>query len=209
MTIGRFFPGVLEPTTTVAGCIDIFENAWPDPQQTIEIVEKEVNTPNSGIFWSKATTLGGGKNQNARTNLHMGVSAFAMDTGNPVMEHIHNQMYILLMAALEGYRKRYDIHEQLWHEGYNMLKYKGGTEYKAHYDGDTSTRRAVSAIIYLNKEYEGGHVEFTNFGIKIKPEPGMLMLFPSNYAYTHIAHPVISGTKYALVTWTQDQPMQM
>ena len=209
MTIGRFFPGVLEPTTTVAGCIDIFENAWPDPQQTIEIVEKEVNTPNSGISWSRATTLGSGKNQNARTNLHMGVSYFAIETGNPVMENIHNQMYILLMAALEGYRKRYDIHEQLWHVGYNMLKYKGGTEYKAHYDGDTSSRRAVSAIIYLNNEYEGGHVEFTNFGIKIKPEPGMLMLFPSNYAYTHIAHPVISGTKYALVTWTQDQPMQM
>jgi hypothetical protein len=209
MTIGRFFPGDLQPTTTVAGCIDIYENAWPDPEKTIEMVESQVNTAGSGIFWSKATTIGFGKNQNARTNLHMGVSYFARETGSPVMEHIHNQMYVLLMASLEGYRKRYGIQEQLWHEDYNMLKYKGGTEYKAHYDGDTSTRRSVSAIIYLNKDYEGGHVEFTNFGIKIKPEPGMLLLFPSNYAYTHIAHPVVSGTKYALVTWTQDQPMQM
>lgn len=207
MTIGRFFTGSLEPTTTVGGCIDIYENAWPNPQETINLVEEQVMTPESGINWTRASTIGLGVNQNARTNLHMGITWNAQQTKNPVMENIHNQMYVLLLASLEGYRQRYGIAEQLWHEDYNMLKYKGGTEYKAHYDGDTSTRRAVSAIIYLNKDYEGGHVEFTNFGVKIKPEPGMLLLFPSNYAYTHIAHPVTSGTKYALVTWTHDQPM--
>ena len=207
MTIGRFFTGSLEPTTTVGGCIDIYENAWPNPQETINLVEEQVMTPESGINWARASTIGLGVNQNARTNLHMGITWNAQQTKNPVMENIHNQMYVLLLASLEGYRQRYGIAEQLWHEDYNMLKYKGGTEYKAHYDGDTSTRRAVSAIIYLNKDYEGGHVEFTNFGVKIKPEPGMLLLFPSNYAYTHIAHPVTSGTKYALVTWTHDQPM--
>ena len=45
----------------------------------------------------------------------------------------------------------------------------------------------------------------TNFDIKIKPQPGMLILFPSNFAYTHIAHPVTSGSKYALVTWIKDR----
>jgi len=65
--------------------------------------------------------------------------------------------------------------------------------------------RSISALCYLNSDYEGGEIEFVNFGVKIKPESGMMILFPSNYAYMHIAHPVISGIKYALVTWIRDR----
>jgi predicted 2-oxoglutarate/Fe(II)-dependent dioxygenase YbiX len=116
-------------------------------------------------------------------------------------------MYMLLLASTIPYAKKYGTDEGLWHEHYNMLRYRGGQEYKAHYDGSTATGRSLSAIVYLNNNYEGGHVEFTNFGVKIKPEPGMLLLFPSNYAYTHIAHPVTEGTKYAIVTWLHDRPL--
>jgi predicted 2-oxoglutarate/Fe(II)-dependent dioxygenase YbiX len=65
--------------------------------------------------------------------------------------------------------------------------------------------RTISALLYLNNDYTGGHLEFPNFGIKIKPEPGMLILFPSNFAYRHQSTPVISGTKYCLVTWIRDR----
>ena len=209
MTVGKFFSGSLEPTTTIAGCIDIYENAWLEPESTIQSVENEVNTAGSGIFWNRAMTLGKGTKQSERTNLDMGITHFAEMFNNGTLQNIHNQMYVLLTAALKNYRSRYGIDDELWHENYNMLKYNGGNEYKAHYDGNTITHRSVSAIIYLNDDYEGGEVEFTNFGVKIKPQSGMLLIFPSNYAYTHIAHPVISGTKYALVTWTHDQPILM
>jgi predicted 2-oxoglutarate/Fe(II)-dependent dioxygenase YbiX len=206
MTIG-IFPGEIHANETVAGCIDIFENAWPNPEQTIEMIETVTSDTNSGIRWEKAQTLGHGKSQSIRTNLHLSLTSLALETSNNVLQNIHNQMYITLMAATSTYMKKHDIHG-LWHEHYNMLKYTGGTEYKAHFDGGTATKRWVSAIVYLNNEYTGGEVEFTNFGIKIKPEPGMLLLFPSNYAYTHIAHPVETGTKYAIVTWMHDQPIQ-
>jgi predicted 2-oxoglutarate/Fe(II)-dependent dioxygenase YbiX len=67
--------------------------------------------------------------------------------------------------------------------------------------------RCISCIAYLNSDYEGGEIEFVNFGVKIKPQPGMLIIFPSNFAYRHIAHPVTSGTKYNLVTWIKDRPI--
>lgn len=209
MTIGRFFPGLLEPDEIIGGCINVYENAWPDPEGTIELVESITKDPDSGVHWSRAMTLGQGTNQNARTNYDLGITQNAKNYNNLGLQNIHNQMYVLLTSALGSYRQRYGIEEELWHESYNMLKYSGGQEYKAHYDGNTATQRCVSAIVYLNSDYEGGHVEFTNFGIKIKPEPGMLLLFPSNYAYTHIAHPVTSGTKYAIVTWTHDQYMEV
>jgi predicted 2-oxoglutarate/Fe(II)-dependent dioxygenase YbiX len=203
--VNGLFPGTLIPTTTVGGCIDIFENAWPDPDNTIKMIETECSDLNSGIFWSRATTLGQGVNQSARTNYNVGITHDAQQ-GNPVSQNIHNQMYLLLLASTIPYATKHDI-DNLYHEGYNMLKYSGGQHYKAHADGTTATGRAISAIVYLNDDYEGGEVEFTNFGIKIKPEPGMLLLFPSTYPYTHIAHPVTKGTKYALVTWIHDRPL--
>jgi predicted 2-oxoglutarate/Fe(II)-dependent dioxygenase YbiX len=202
--INGLFPGELQPSTTVAGCVDIFENAWPNPKETIDAIEEQCGLKDSGLSWSRATTLGQGVNQNIRTNYHLGITESALQSNNPIAQNVHNQMYILLAASTTPYAVKHDI-EELYHESYNMLRYQGGQEYKAHADGTTKDGRSVSAIIYLNNDYEGGEVEFVNYGIKIKPEPGMLLLFPSNYAYRHIAHPVKSGTKYALVTWIRDR----
>ena len=204
--INGFFPGALTPTKTLGGCIDIFEDAWLNPKETISTMEDECSAAGSGAFWTRAETIGLGINQNKRTNYLINVSDTASKFDNAVCKDIHNQMYMLLLATTIPYAIKHDI-DQLQHESYSMLRYQGGQEYKAHYDGSTSTGRSVSAIIYLNDDYEGGEVEFVNFGVKIKPKAGMLLLFPSNYAYTHIAHPVKSGTKYALVTWLHDRPL--
>jgi predicted 2-oxoglutarate/Fe(II)-dependent dioxygenase YbiX len=161
----------------------------------------------SGAGWSRAGTVGQGHRQDARTNLWLGVTHAAEGSNNQVMQDIHNQMYFLLLAASMPYLNRYRINEPIYHEPYQALKYRTGEGYKEHYDGGTDMGRSVSAVIYLNDDYEGGHIEFPNFKIKLKPEKGMLILFPSNYAYRHIAHEVTSGTKYSLVTWLHDRPM--
>lgn len=202
--VNGIFPGELYPNTTVAGCIDIFENVWPNPYETIEIIENECSNPDSGLNWSRAETIGHGINQDQRTNYDIGITYSAESYGNVVAQNIHNQFYLLLLASTIPYAKKHGIGE-MFHENYNMIRYSGGQEYKAHSDGETSTGRSISSILYLNNDYNGGEIEFVNFGIKIKPEPGMLLLFPSNYAYKHIAHPVIDGTKYAIVTWIKDR----
>lgn len=205
LKINGFFPGEIFPDATVAGCIDIFENVWPDPKDTILRVEKECANPDSGAYWTRAETVGSGPYQEARTNKILPVSMLADVNNNSLMQNIHNQFYTILLAATNPYAKRYGIEENFYHEGYDLLKYSGGQEYKRHYDGGTKLGRAISALVYLNNDYVGGELEFPNFNVKIKPEAGMLILFPSNYAYAHIAHPVTSGTKYALVTWIRDQ----
>jgi predicted 2-oxoglutarate/Fe(II)-dependent dioxygenase YbiX len=205
LNINGFFPGELQATTTVGGCIDIFENAWPNPQRTIDLVEEQCEDRESNVYWQRAITVGSGPFQDVRTNKILEVTHLSDVTDNSVLQNIHNQFNMLLLAASNPYAKKYIINETFWHEGYQMLKYQGGEEYKAHYDGGTGMGRAVSAIVYLNDDYEGGHLEFPNFGIKIKPQAGMLILFPSNYAYAHTAHPVTKGTKYALVTWIRDR----
>ena len=202
--VNGLFPGELYPDATVGGCIDIFENAWPDPKGTISLIENECSDPNSGLSWSRAETIGAGIEQDLRTNFNLGITYSAKANNNAVAQNIHNQMYLLLLASTIPYAKKHHI-DNLYHEDYQMLKYSTGQEYKAHADGGTDIGRSVSAICYLNNDYDGGEIEFVNFGIKIKPEPGMLILFPSNYPYAHIAHPVTNGTKYAIVTWIKDR----
>lgn len=207
LNINGFFPGELQADTTVGGCIDIYENAWPNPARTIEMIEKEVALPDSDIYWQKAETIGSGAFQHARSNKMMAVSYFASLANNAVMQNVHNQFNMLLLAATNVYAKKYNIHETFYHETYSLLKYSNGQEYTEHYDGATGIGRCISCIAYLNGDYEGGEIEFVNFGVKIKPQPGMLIIFPSNFAYRHIAHPVTSGVKYNLVTWVKDRPV--
>jgi predicted 2-oxoglutarate/Fe(II)-dependent dioxygenase YbiX len=205
LNINGFFPGELKPDATIGGCIDIFENAWPNPEQTIQMAEAECAKSLSGAHWQRAGTFGQGPFQDARTNLILEVTHLASVSNNPVLQNIHNQFNMMLLAASVPYAQRYHIAEGLVHEGYGLLRYEGGQEYKAHYDGGTPTGRAISAVCYLNNDYEGGEIEFPNFNVKIKPLPGMLILFPSNFAYAHLAHPVTKGTKYAMVTWIRDR----
>jgi len=205
ININGLFAGELMPSTTVGGCIDIFENAWPNPQQTIQLIEEQCKNLDSEVSWQRASTIGGGVFQHQRTNQILGITELAQINDNAVLQNIHNQFNILLVSASLPYAKRYKLHEGLWHEPYSVLKYKPNQEYKCHYDSNTQMGRTISALVYLNNDYEGGHLEFPNFGIKIKPEPGMLILFPSNFAYSHLSAPVISGTKYCLVTWIRDR----
>lgn len=204
--VNGLFPGELQPSTVVAGCIDIFENVWPSPYETIQLLEEECANPESGISWHRAKTVGSGIDQTTRTNYDIPITYTAQETGNALAQNIHNQMYMLLLAATIPYATKHDI-GAMYHENYNVLRYRTGQEYKPHCDGGTISGRAISAICYLNDDYKGGEIEFPNFEIKIKPEPGMLILFPSNYAYSHIAHPVTEGTKYALVAWIHDRPL--
>ena len=203
--INGFFAGEITPDEIVGGCINIFENVWPNPSQTIDLLERECTKDDSGVYFARAETIGSGVYQDQRTNSNLALTHLAQVTSNPVLQNIHNQFNMLLLAATSNYVKRYEIQESLWHEPYGVLRYNGGEEYKAHYDGGSDMGRCISALAYLNDDYTGGEIEFPNFNVKIKPQAGMLILFPSTFPYTHIAHPVIEGTKYAIVTWLRDQ----
>jgi len=201
--VNGMFVGNIQPTEIIGGCIAIYKDLWPNAEETINMANFACS--NEDAYWEKAETIGFGTNQDHRVNKTMAITKQADVNNSPTLQNIHNQFYTMLLATTIPYADKFALQEGLWHEGYNMLKYSGGDHYKAHYDGCTSVGRVISAICYLNDDYEGGELEFVNFGITIKPKKSTLILFPSNYAYTHIAHPVTKGTKYALVTWLRDQ----
>ena len=57
----------------------------------------------------------------------------------------------------------------------------------------------VSALLYLNDDYEGG--EFYVAGKMFEPEQGSAIIFPSNFMFPHGAKTVMKGTRWSIVTW--------
>jgi hypothetical protein len=79
----------------------------------------------------------------------------------------------------------------------------GGTEgFQRHFDSlDEVCGRYMVFLWYLNDVAEGGETEFCDFGIKVAPRAGRLLMFPPYWMYQHAGLPPVSGDKYILSTY--------
>lgn len=95
-----------------------------------------------------------------------------------------------------------------------ILSYGIGGHYQPHVDGESlwktpkgeliwkkSTDRDISIVLYLNDDFEGGDFIFPDHKIRVRPEPGMMVCFPSNHHYKHGVEPVTKGKRYSIVCW--------
>lgn len=202
-------PPQINPTHILAGAIAVYEGAWPEYNKTIEDFVSVSIDPSSHFKFIPAQTkadLASGHplKQSIRTNYVLPISTAAKN--NETLRKINNQCYEVVASAVQSYKNIFKIEEEIKDdEIYALLRYSVGERYDQHYDGGTESSRSISVLIYLNDDYDGGEIEFPYFNLKIKPKAGTLILFPSNYAYSHIAHPVISGTKYVIITFLKDR----
>ena len=84
---------------------------------------------------------------------------------------------------------------------FSIRKYNSLADMGQHVDAEDPTDKAhpvVSGVLYLNDDYAGGEIYFPEQNIKIKPESGSIILFPSYRPYFHHPLPVTSGTKYMI-----------
>ena len=98
-----------------------------------------------------------------------------------------------------------------WFERPEILRYHPGGHYVPHSDAENWSAeekswkrvldRDLSILIYFNEGYRGGEIAFPNFGMQIPPRTGMVIAFPSDARYLHSARPLVSGVRYALVSW--------
>lgn len=55
--------------------------------------------------------------------------------------------------------------------------------------------RGITTVTYLNDAYEGGEIEFPQQNLVLKPEPGTVVVFPSNRNFPHRVRPITSGSR--------------
>lgn len=63
-----------------------------------------------------------------------------------------------------------------------------GVPLKDHVDNHTDPSLEYAAVFYLNDDYTEGEVYFVEQGIKLRPDPGDLLVFPTSEGWRHGVH---------------------
>ncbi len=181
----------------------VFDNALP--LENIATIIKWVNTQ------SEFEPGGIGKNCTIDKNIR-DVQILPLnhyDGTSKTRIHWGNYLNFIIWNGMKMYEhQKCPIHGGISIEGINelsILKYETGGFYNIHSDHFGARPRTLSAIMFLNNDYEGGHLEFYDPSSKlmrdIEPVPGRLIIWPSNFMYKHKVTPVTKGKRFSIVAW--------
>ena len=121
---------------------------------------------------------------------------------NKDLYEIHKTSFDAIFPHVEDYGHYWGV-VMRYYEVFNFVKYEGtGKHFAIHADHGPAYVTTVSAVAYLNDDYVGGELIFPRFDLKIKPETGDLVVFPSTFIYEHSSEPIVDGNKYSIVIMT-------
>ena len=114
-----------------------------------------------------------------------------------------------LAQACNHYQDKYEFSSDmhgLWKivEGYNIQRYHPGQGFHGwHFErnGLDNSKRHLAWMTYLNDVTEGGETEWFHQNVKIKPEKGLTVLWPSDWWFTHRGVTSHTQTKYIITGW--------
>ena len=110
-----------------------------------------------------------------------------------------------LATALREFRETFPYFKGPFKDmGYQVQRYRPGEFYHWHIDGGSHefSQRQLVALWYLNEvPGPGGETQFLYQEVSLRPEPGMLVLFPPFWTHEHRAARLESGVKYIATTW--------
>ncbi len=190
--------------TKLATCISLYENVFEEDkaEKFIFGLNEDAADDWNELSWENSG-VGSGNVSSHRTSL----SCSLIPLMKPYPETEFSTFFTdnirkQIEEVVEDYRNEHFLPNAIF-EPYSVLKYLPEAEYHAHYDHFRDNSRVFSMVATLGEPDSGGELEFPNFGVTIKPKVGSVILFPANFPYLHIAHPVNEGTKYSIVTWFQ------
>jgi len=124
----------------------------------------------------------------------------ARTLGPSAAENIFREFDARMDSILKPLLKRHWGIDLTGHSGTHLLRYGPADHYVPHLDiGPGFEDRYFSVVCYLNDDFKGGRTSFPGLDFAAAPRAGKTIVFPSNYF--HGSDPVISGEKFAIVTW--------
>jgi hypothetical protein len=186
--------------------LDVYKNVFTDSQiqKYINALENNLK-PDTEFFWNEARVTNSEtpiKKARDCVDFKMNYASLggAQNQKNAELWEAYDEIYKALKSCVDDYCRYWGINVT-YYEVFNFVKYEGeGKEFKVHADDGPAYKAAVSAVIYLNDDYEGGEIAFPRMdSLVIKPDLGDIAIFPSNYIYEHASLPIRSGTKYCVV----------
>lgn len=199
----KALPGLSGGTVkNLAYGINLYKNTISKSDCSALTVSLENELSNSDVFQWKNSE----EEQSLRAALEFSVNEETLGPEtdlNRELHKIHSSVFKLIRQCIDDYASSWEININ-YYAPLNFVKYSyPNTYFGLHIDHGPSTVRTVSAILYLNDNYEGGELHFPRIdGLTIKPESGDVIVFPSTYTYRHESMPLLNGTKYVVLAFT-------
>jgi len=188
--------------------LNVYRNTFSkkDSERYIKILEK--NLSNNGKYkWSEAqvtnSTTPIKKARDCVDFKYKKENLGTRDESNSELIDLHEEIYQKLKTCVDDYARYWGINVT-YYEAFNFVKYEGeGKHFNIHADHGPMYNCTVSAVIYINDDYEGGEIKFPRLDNHIHtPKAGDILLCPSNYIYEHASLPMKEGVKYCVVVMT-------
>ena len=179
--------------------IMVFDNIFSDSENYI----KQINDKN--ISWRPAEVLVNQDENKSGTNYKARDTDLIMlphhtDKPSGILSDFTNKFHEEMKPCLDKYLEFYTAKIEKF-ESPQLLRYGKEQKFHNHIDDHPFFTRRISLTYYINDEYNGGDVEFKRFGLRFKANKGQLLIFPSNFVYSHEVHPVTDGLRYVVVQW--------
>lgn len=183
--------------------IYVYKNVLPQDWDIINRVNASLEIPGTRFQWRQAQTGFHDTALQYRKCMDFKIEPRSLGPRDEYSE----DMYKLwentidnLKMMLEHYKPENYLSEISYFEAINIVRYGEGEYFKVHSDDGDPYRCTVSAVGYVNDDYEGGELWFPKFQLKYTPKAGEMVLFPSAYAYAHASEPITNdGVKYSFV----------
>ena len=143
----------------------------------------------------------GDKLQNKKTVRNAQARGLSIEDSSKTIQHYSNLFHRTFTTNFHRYLKsnNFPIKKVEKLSNPEILKYEPGGHYVWHTDSCISANRALSAIYFVNDDYEGG--EFYLIDEKTDLSKGDIIIFPSNFMYPHKVEPVTKGIRYSYISW--------
>jgi len=121
----------------------------------------------------------------------------------------------LIVQAINRCIARATGTEAGWGEPLNILKYTPGQQYRPHHDGtgtDNVSVRTLTALIWLNDQFEGGETDFPKINVRVRGGVGDMLVFKNvrddgsfDERMIHAGLPVTEGVKWMASRWIRTE----
>jgi hypothetical protein len=150
------------------------------------------------------TLTGSGHDPSARNCSVIGIShSESISKNEEKRKYIDEQLFNCVSDSIKLYEKEFpNINLEIKEDsGYELLKYTEGQFYVEHTDSFKEMPRALTWILSLNDDYDGGEISFFSRELTYKLKKGSIIMFPSNFMYPHEIREITNGTRYSIITW--------
>lgn len=119
---------------------------------------------------------------------------------------LDGQLKLIADNLLEDIRKyiKEKYNTEVYCDTIDIIRWPQGLSQPPHIDACKGLEyRDYGCIIYLNDDFEGGETYYPNIGMKVKPQPGVIVVHPGSEHYLHGVTEVKNNTRYTIASfWT-------